>query len=47
MIKYLYLFTINSFYKGTIPRMSRVCLDVAITFMIYDSFMELFSKVWK
>jgi len=36
----------KAFYKGTIPRMSRVCLDVAITFMIYDSFMELFNKVW-
>jgi len=36
----------RAFYKGTIPRMSRVCLDVAITFMIYDSFMEYFSKVW-
>lgn len=36
----------TAFYKGTIPRMSRVCLDVAITFMIYDSFMELFQKVW-
>lgn len=35
------------FYKGTVPRLSRVCLDVAITFMIYDSFMELFNKVWK
>lgn len=35
-----------AFYKGTIPRMSRVCLDVAITFMIYDSFMEAFNKVW-
>jgi len=37
----------KAFYKGTIPRMSRVCLDVAITFMIYDSFMELFSQIWK
>eukprot|EP00096_Caligus_rogercresseyi_P010054 TRINITY_DN3544_c0_g1_i1.p1 TRINITY_DN3544_c0_g1~~TRINITY_DN3544_c0_g1_i1.p1 ORF type:complete len:306 (-),score=75.53 TRINITY_DN3544_c0_g1_i1:491-1408(-) len=36
----------RAFYKGTIPRMSRVVLDVAITFMIYDSFMELFNKVW-
>jgi len=36
----------RAFYKGTIPRMSRVCLDVAITFMIYDSFMELFNKAW-
>jgi len=33
-----------AFYKGTVPRLSRVCLDVAITFMIYDSFMELFNK---
>jgi solute carrier family 25 citrate transporter 1 len=37
----------RAFYKGTIPRMSRVCLDVAITFMIYDSFMEYFNQVWK
>jgi len=36
----------RAFYKGTMPRMSRVVLDVAITFMIYDSFMELFNKVW-
>lgn len=36
-----------AFYKGTVPRLSRVCLDVAITFMIYDSFMELFNKFWK
>uniref|UniRef100_A0A0A9W879 Citrate transport protein n=2 Tax=Lygus hesperus TaxID=30085 RepID=A0A0A9W879_LYGHE len=35
-----------AFYKGTIPRLSRVCLDVAITFMIYDSFMDLFNRVW-
>lgn len=35
-----------AFYKGTVPRMGRVCLDVAITFMIYDSFMEAFNKVW-
>lgn len=36
----------TAFYKGTVPRLGRVCLDVAITFMIYDSFMELFNKVW-
>ena len=35
----------KAFYKGTLPRMSRVCLDVAITFMIYDSFMEVISVV--
>lgn len=37
----------KAFYKGTIPRLCRVCLDVGITFMIYDSFMEIFNKVWK
>jgi len=37
----------KAFYKGTVPRLSRVCLDVAITFMIYDSFMDLFNQVWK
>lgn len=36
----------TAFYKGTVPRLSRVCLDVAITFMIYDAFMEFFNKVW-
>lgn len=35
-----------AFYKGTVPRLGRVCLDVAITFMIYDSFMEMFNKIW-
>jgi len=35
-----------AFYKGTVPRLSRVCLDVAITFMLYDSFMEVFNKIW-
>ncbi|CAF0872349.1 unnamed protein product [Brachionus calyciflorus] len=37
----------KAFYKGTVPRLSRVCLDVAITFMIYDKFIEIFNKVWK
>lgn len=36
----------KAFYKGTLPRLSRVTLDVAITFMIYDSFMDYFNKVW-
>lgn len=38
---------VTAFYKGTVPRLGRVCLDVAITFMIYDSFMDLFNTVWK
>jgi len=37
----------KAFYKGTLPRMSRVVLDVGITFMIYDTFIEMFNKVWK
>ncbi|GFG28116.1 hypothetical protein Cfor_05166 [Coptotermes formosanus] len=37
---------VAAFYKGTVPRLSRVCLDVAITFMLYDSFMEVFNKIW-
>lgn len=36
----------RAFYKGTVPRLSRVCLDVAITFMIYDKFIQVFNKVW-
>ncbi|TKR64549.1 hypothetical protein L596_025061 [Steinernema carpocapsae] len=34
-----------AFYKGTVPRLSRVCLDVGITFMIYDSIVEMLNKV--
>lgn len=37
----------RAFYKGTVPRLSRVCADVAITFMIYDNFMEVFNRIWK
>jgi len=37
---------LRAFYKGTVPRLSRVCLDVAITFVIYESFMDLFNKIW-
>uniref|UniRef100_A0A6P7GMB4 Citrate transport protein n=1 Tax=Diabrotica virgifera virgifera TaxID=50390 RepID=A0A6P7GMB4_DIAVI len=36
----------RAFYKGVVPRLGRVCLDVAITFMIYDSIQELFAKYW-
>ncbi|KAF9810576.1 hypothetical protein SFRURICE_021029 [Spodoptera frugiperda] len=36
-----------AFYKGTVPRLSRVVFDVAITFTIYDSIMDLFNYVWK
>lgn len=35
------------FYKGTVPRLGRVCLDVAIVFIIYDEVVKLLNKVWK
>jgi len=34
---------LRGFYKGTIPRLSRVSLDVAITFVIYDTIMNFFK----
>jgi len=37
----------RAFYKGTVPRLSRVTLDVAITFMLYDNFMHFFNQIWK
>ncbi|KAI1901127.1 hypothetical protein AGOR_G00057000 [Albula goreensis] len=36
-----------AFYKGTIPRMGRVCLDVAIVFIIYEEVVKVLNKVWK
>lgn len=35
------------FYKGTVPRLGRVCLDVAIVFIIYDEVVKFLDKVWK
>ncbi|XP_069683586.1 putative tricarboxylate transport protein, mitochondrial [Periplaneta americana] len=35
-----------AFYKGAVPRLGRVCLDVPITFMLYDNFMAIFNKIW-
>ncbi|KAH0516352.1 Tricarboxylate transport protein, mitochondrial [Microtus ochrogaster] len=37
----------KAFYKGTVPRLGRVCLDVAIVFIIYDEVVKLLNKVWK
>lgn len=36
-----------SFYKGTVPRLGRVCLDVAIVFIIYEEVVKALNKVWK
>ncbi|XP_046497029.1 tricarboxylate transport protein, mitochondrial [Equus quagga] len=38
---------LKAFYKGTVPRLGRVCLDVAIVFIIYDEVVKLLNKVWK
>ncbi|XP_036597458.1 tricarboxylate transport protein, mitochondrial [Trichosurus vulpecula] len=38
---------LRAFYKGTVPRLGRVCLDVAIVFIIYDEVVKLLNKVWK
>ncbi|XP_077168849.1 tricarboxylate transport protein, mitochondrial-like isoform X2 [Paroedura picta] len=37
----------TAFYKGTVPRLGRVCLDVAIVFVIYEEVVKLLNKVWK
>ncbi|XP_078278517.1 tricarboxylate transport protein, mitochondrial-like [Rhinoraja longicauda] len=34
----------RAFYKGTVPRLGRVCLDVAIVFVIYDALIELLNR---
>ncbi|XP_053131287.1 tricarboxylate transport protein, mitochondrial-like [Hemicordylus capensis] len=36
-----------AFYKGTVPRLGRVCLDVAIVFVIYEEVVKLLNGVWK
>ncbi len=36
-----------AFYKGTVPRLGRACLDAAITFMVYDAIMEQLDRIWK
>lgn len=46
-IAHLRLSALPRFYKGTVPRLGRVCLDVAIVFIIYDEVVKLLNKVWK
>lgn len=36
-----------AFYKGTVPRLGRVCMDVAIVFIIYEEVVKLLNLVWK
>lgn len=44
---FLLLVPACSFYKGTVPRLGRVCLDVAIVFIIYEEVVKALNKVWK
>jgi len=37
----------KAFYKGTVPRLGRVCFDVAFVFTIYEQVMKLLDYVWK
>ncbi|KAH8417599.1 hypothetical protein KR222_002427, partial [Zaprionus bogoriensis] len=37
----------RAFFKGTVSRLARVCIDVALTFMIYESIMDyLLNNLW-
>ncbi|CAD8134728.1 unnamed protein product [Paramecium pentaurelia] len=37
---------VRGFYKGTVPRLGRVVLDVAITFTLYDYIGRVLNLVW-
>lgn len=45
--KFSFKYSHFRFYKGTVPRLCRVCLDVALTFTLYDSIMEYANKIWR
>jgi len=34
------------FYRGCLPRLNRVCLEVALAFTIFDTVQSMFQKVW-
>ncbi|MGH0178408.1 UNVERIFIED_CONTAM: hypothetical protein FKN15_016952 [Acipenser sinensis] len=38
---------LRGFYKGTIPRLGRVCLDVALVFVIYEEVVKILNRVWQ
>lgn len=42
-----HMLSYGRFYKGTVPRLGRVCLDVAIVFVIYEEVVKLLNNVWK
>jgi len=36
----------RGFYKGTVPRLSRVVIDVALTFALYEYITNAINYVW-
>uniref|UniRef100_A0A3B3TFT7 Citrate transport protein n=1 Tax=Paramormyrops kingsleyae TaxID=1676925 RepID=A0A3B3TFT7_9TELE len=36
-----------AFYKGTVPRLARVSMNVAVVFVVYDQVVRLLDMVWK
>ena len=36
----------KGFYKGTVPRLSRVVLDTAIVFTLYEQIVHALDLVW-
>ena len=43
---YIYI-SFYRFYKGTVPRLGRVCFDVAFVFTFYENVMKLLDYVWE
>ena len=39
--------SLSRFYKGTVPRLGRVCLDLAIVFVLYEEVVKLLNNAWK
>ena len=37
---------VKGFYKGTVPRLGRVVMDVAITFTLYDYLTKAIMYMW-
>jgi len=35
-----------AFYKGTTPRLGRVCLDVGLVFTLFEQINRLLDRVW-
>ena len=37
---------LRGFYKGCLPRLNRVCIEVGLAFCIFDSIQSFFGRVW-